>query len=119
MLSGKAPNTNFIVFGLTRSGLEPTIYRTRVEHANHYTSDAVDNIYIEREKKRESVVRVVHVVKFVSSCFWFRVVMSAVKNDVRFVSTSICFVWGSCFIYVLCIYLLILVSKTICRLDDV
>jgi hypothetical protein len=33
-------NTNFIVFGLTRSGLEPTIYRTRGEHANHYTTDA-------------------------------------------------------------------------------
>ena len=26
MLSGKATNTNFMVFGLTRSGLEPTIY---------------------------------------------------------------------------------------------
>jgi hypothetical protein len=26
MLSGKATNTNFIVFGLIRLGLEPTIY---------------------------------------------------------------------------------------------
>jgi hypothetical protein len=34
-------NTNFIVFGLTRSGLEPTIYRTRGEHDNHYTNGAV------------------------------------------------------------------------------
>ena len=34
-----------LVFGLTRSGLEPTIYRTRGEHTNHYTTDAV--IYIE------------------------------------------------------------------------
>jgi hypothetical protein len=33
--------SNFIVFGLTRSMLEPTIYRTRGEHANHYTTDAV------------------------------------------------------------------------------
>jgi hypothetical protein len=41
MLSGEATNTNFIVFGLTRSGLEPTIYRTRGEHANHCTTDAV------------------------------------------------------------------------------
>ena len=32
---------NFIVFGLTRSGLEHTIYRTRDEHANHCTTDAV------------------------------------------------------------------------------
>ena len=32
---------HFVVFGLTRSGLEPTIYRTLVEHANHYTTDAV------------------------------------------------------------------------------
>jgi hypothetical protein len=32
--SGEATNANCIVFGLTRSGLEPTIYRTRSEHAN-------------------------------------------------------------------------------------
>jgi hypothetical protein len=43
MLSGEATSTNFIVFGLTRPGLEPTIYRTRGEHANHYTTDAVKN----------------------------------------------------------------------------
>jgi hypothetical protein len=41
MLSGEATYTNFIVFGLTQPGLEPTIYRTRGEHANHYTTDAV------------------------------------------------------------------------------
>ena len=41
VLSGEAINANFIIFGLTRSGLEPTIYRTRCEHANHYTTDAV------------------------------------------------------------------------------
>jgi hypothetical protein len=36
-----ATNTNFIVFGLTRPGLEPTIYRNRGEQANHYTTEAV------------------------------------------------------------------------------
>ena len=41
MLSGEATNTNLIVFGLTRPGIEPTIYRTRGEHADHYASDAV------------------------------------------------------------------------------
>ena len=41
VLSGEATNTNFIVFGSTRPGLEPTIYRTRGEHANHYATDAV------------------------------------------------------------------------------
>ena len=30
-----------LVFGLIQPGLEPTIYRTRGEHANHYTTDAV------------------------------------------------------------------------------
>jgi hypothetical protein len=30
-----------IVFGLTRPGLEPTIYRSRGEQANHYVTDAV------------------------------------------------------------------------------
>jgi hypothetical protein len=33
VLSGEATNTNFIVFDLTRPGLEPTIYLTRGEHA--------------------------------------------------------------------------------------
>jgi hypothetical protein len=40
---GEATNTNFIVFVLTRSRLEPTIYRTRGEHANTNTTDAVAN----------------------------------------------------------------------------
>jgi hypothetical protein len=31
-----------LVFGLTQPGLEPTIYRTPGEHANHYTTDAVE-----------------------------------------------------------------------------
>jgi hypothetical protein len=39
MLSGKATNTNLIVFGLTRPGLEHTIYRTRGKDANHYAID--------------------------------------------------------------------------------
>jgi hypothetical protein len=44
VLSGEATNTNFIVFGLTRPGLESTIYHTRSEYANHYTTDAVSFI---------------------------------------------------------------------------
>ena len=39
MLSREATNTNLIVFGSTRSGIELTIYRTREKHANHYTTD--------------------------------------------------------------------------------
>ena len=34
-------DTNFTVFGLTRSGIKSTIYRTQGEHANHYITDAV------------------------------------------------------------------------------
>jgi hypothetical protein len=41
MASRELTNTNFIVFDLTQSGRQPTIYRTQVEHANHYTTDAV------------------------------------------------------------------------------
>jgi hypothetical protein len=57
MLSEEATNTNFIVFGLTRSGLEPTIYHTRFEHANNYTTDTVIysvyklGVYISKIKK--------------------------------------------------------------------
>jgi len=34
-------NSNFLVIGLIRPGLKPTIYRTRGEHTNHYTSSVV------------------------------------------------------------------------------
>ena len=47
VFSGEETNTNFIVFGLQLPGLEPTIYRTRGEHANHYATDAVFNVYVE------------------------------------------------------------------------
>ena len=41
VLSGEGAYTNFNVFGLTRPGIEPTTFRTRGEHANHYTTEAV------------------------------------------------------------------------------
>ena len=41
VIRGEATNTNIIVFGLSRSGLEPMFYRTRGEHVNHYTNDVV------------------------------------------------------------------------------
>ena len=41
MLGREAAKTNFIVFGLTRQGLEPMIYRTRAKHVDHYTTNAV------------------------------------------------------------------------------
>jgi hypothetical protein len=41
VLSEAAKNSIFVVFGLTRSGLEPMIYHTRDEHTNHYTTDVV------------------------------------------------------------------------------
>ena len=62
MPSGEATHTNFKVFSLTRSVLEPTIYHTEgeqaklyttdaatsdlthdLQHANHYTTDAATN----------------------------------------------------------------------------
>jgi hypothetical protein len=46
ILSGEAINTNVIVVGLTRPGLERTIYRTRGEHANNYTTDMVSMKWI-------------------------------------------------------------------------
>jgi hypothetical protein len=40
-LREEATNINFIVFGLTWSELEPTIYHTWGKNANHYTTDVV------------------------------------------------------------------------------
>jgi hypothetical protein len=45
VLSREATNTNFIFLGLTQPGLEPTIYCTRGEHANYYTTDAVTGFW--------------------------------------------------------------------------
>ena len=42
VLSWEATNTNFIVFELIRSEIEPTIYHTRGEHANQYITDVVN-----------------------------------------------------------------------------
>jgi hypothetical protein len=39
VLCRRATNTNFIVFFLIRLELEPTIYRTRGEYDNHYTTN--------------------------------------------------------------------------------
>jgi hypothetical protein len=41
MLSRKAANTNFIVFGFTWQEVDSTIYRTWGEHASHYTTYVV------------------------------------------------------------------------------
>ena len=58
MLSEEATNTNFIDFGLTRQGLEPTTYRTRCELANLYATDAVGNIIdIKLLLRKESLSR--------------------------------------------------------------
>jgi hypothetical protein len=47
VLSGEPENTNFIVFGLTRQGLDLRIYGTRGDHDNRVSSNyyTVDNIY--------------------------------------------------------------------------
>ena len=49
VLSGETANINYIVFGITPPGLEPTIYRTRGEHAIHYTTDE-PTIYCTRDE---------------------------------------------------------------------
>jgi hypothetical protein len=49
MLSREATNTNFIVFGLTRSGLEPTIYHTWYKQDNHYTINVFHSFYKKRK----------------------------------------------------------------------
>ena len=56
VLSGEATNTNFMIFGLTRPGIEPTIYHIRDEHANHYTTNA---IYFElRTLDKQTVINI-------------------------------------------------------------
>jgi hypothetical protein len=53
----EAASTYFIVFGLTRLVLEPMIYHTRGEHANHYTTDAVTKLKCEQWIKRDDKIK--------------------------------------------------------------
>jgi hypothetical protein len=77
MLSREATNTNFIVFGLTRSGLEAMIYCTQGKHANHYITDAVD--------------RTIDVVCIVHKCVLYR------TTDVVWSLASVKSVWFKTF----------------------
>ena len=53
-------NSNFIVFGLTQLGHEPMIYCPRVEHANHYTTDAVfSTIDTSRNKLKNRIIGII------------------------------------------------------------
>ena len=61
VFSGEVTNTNFIVFGLQLSGLEPTIYHTWGEHANHYATDAVSIVYVE-------LINMFKLINFKSGC---------------------------------------------------
>jgi hypothetical protein len=57
MLSGKATYTNFIVFGLIRPWLKPTIYYTPGEHTNHYIMGVVFMVIgIKTTKKKPTVL---------------------------------------------------------------
>jgi hypothetical protein len=51
MISRKATNTNFTLFGLTRPELEHMSYHTLGEHANHYTTDMVETHQFFWDKK--------------------------------------------------------------------
>jgi hypothetical protein len=53
--SGEARNINFIVSGLTRSGLEPTNYHTRGEHANHDTTHDTERRYTHTKKQKKTI----------------------------------------------------------------
>ena len=48
MISREAAYTDSIVFGLSSPGIEPTTYCTLGEHANYYTTDAVQD-YLEKQ----------------------------------------------------------------------
>ena len=79
MLNGEATNTNCIVFGLTRPGLEPTIYHTRGEHANHYATDAVMCVS-DCSKNSLSWIACILLTLFNKSCLLFRVILTRIRS---------------------------------------
>jgi hypothetical protein len=76
------------VFGLTRSGLKPTIYHNRGEYANHYIMDVVSTCIVYKQcdiRKLVFTFNIVHVQHGFIECY---------RNGSRFVSTSADWVSG-------------------------
>ena len=48
VLSGEVTNANLIRFGLTQPGHEPKLYHTQHKRANHYTTDAIITLLLDR-----------------------------------------------------------------------
>jgi len=67
VLCGDAAHSNCLFFGFTRSGLKHTLYRTRVEHANHYSSQ-VEKLQIKRQMG--PCYSIFSFVCFVDRCFF-------------------------------------------------
>ena len=94
-------NNNFIVFGLTRSGLEPTIYRTRGEHANQYATDAVINKLLKKNKKKP-IYDLSHIPDFLvyvidhGCVFFYEYTQKIITVSVYYVNSS--FLWTSLYI---------------------
>ena len=64
------------VFGLTRLGLQPMIYHTGGEHANHYTTDAVCKNWIfflilnNFKILKKNLILIFHVSKHINQIFF-------------------------------------------------
>ena len=52
-----------LVFGLTQTGLEPKIYHTQGEHANHYTTDEPKIYHTQGEHANHYTTDAIHTQK--------------------------------------------------------
>ena len=69
-----------MVFGFTWSGLDTTIYHTRDEHANHYTTDEVvkwmpctENDILTKDES--------DIIQPIAVCEYYEILANAVKGD--------------------------------------
>jgi hypothetical protein len=90
-LATKQQISNFIVFGLTRSGFEPTIYCSRGEHANHYNTDAVKTKLISKVSLNR--VYVPNVIRIEVNLKTFRQLHKQCTTVVIIVTKCMCYRW--------------------------
>ena len=83
--------SNFIVFGLTRLGFEPTIYCSRGEHANHYNTDAVKNKLISKVSLNR--VYVPNVIRIEVNLKTFRQLHNQCNTVAIIVTKCMCYRW--------------------------
>ena len=97
-LPKKQHNTNFLFFDVTRPRLEPTIYCSRNEYANHYTTDVVLYIYWRLNRKKKIMTEIY--IKIQLHLLYYMWAKSKFNTIVFFIYTILIYMYTTHFKYI-------------------